>query len=59
MFQDPWRVLVASVLLNRTSGAQVRRVIWDLLVLCPTPWHMVRADIAAIEATVRDLGIYK
>lgn len=59
IYEDPWRVLVACMLLNRTSGRQVRTVVWTLLEAFPTPWVLAQAPVARVEGIVRVLGIYK
>ena len=34
---DPWKIVVATTLLNRTTGRAVRPVFWELVKLYPTP----------------------
>jgi methyl-CpG-binding domain protein 4 len=58
LWQDPWRLLLACLLLNKTSGKQVRLVLWDLLALCPTPAAAVTADTDAIRAIIQPLGLH-
>jgi len=41
------------------SNAQVRKVIWALFKLCPTPEAMAAADLDAISAIVAPLGLNK
>lgn len=58
LWQDPWQVLVACLLLNRTSGVQVRTVIFDLFAQWPTPSLLSQAD-DRLEKLIQPLGIYK
>eukprot|EP00250_Pteridium_aquilinum_P000900 c11078_g1_i1 orf=179-1912(+) len=59
LYQDPWKVLVACMLLNKTSGTQMRRVIWDLFALCPTPDAAVAVETEKIEDVIRPLGLQR
>lgn len=34
---DPWKLLVACIMLNQTSAVQVKRVIWKFFELYPGP----------------------
>lgn len=53
---DAWKMLVACVLLNRTSFKQVRPVIKDLFTKYPTPESMSRADQAELALMLAKLG---
>lgn len=59
LFSDPWKVLVACILLNKTSCAVVRTLIWELFELCPTPEAAVSTDEEAIRRIIRPLGLAK
>lgn len=37
---DPWKLLVAVTLLNKTTGKVAIPVFWDLVARWPTPWVM-------------------
>ncbi|XP_019432939.1 PREDICTED: methyl-CpG-binding domain protein 4-like protein [Lupinus angustifolius] len=54
---DPWRVLVVSVLLNRTTGVQVRRVLSNLFYLCPNAKSCIEVEVGKIEQVIRTLGL--
>ncbi|CAN4123491.1 unnamed protein product [Withania somnifera] len=55
---DPWRVLVICMLLNCTTGVQVRRVIEDFFTLCPNAVAATEVAPEDIEKLIRPLGIY-
>lgn len=57
LYEDPWRVLVACLLLNKTSATMVRRVIWRLFRHFPGAAAVAEADVAAIGAIVDCLGL--
>lgn len=41
------------------SLPQVRKVIWELFALCPTPAAAIAADTAAISALIQPLGLFR
>lgn len=59
LYENPWKILVACMLLNKTSGAQVRKVIWELFNLCPTPAAAVAADTETIQNLIQPLGLFR
>ena len=59
LFTDPWKLLVACMLLNKTTGSQVRRGIWELFTLCPTPAAATAVDVSAIETIIQPLGLFR
>ncbi|GAB2298009.1 hypothetical protein Dimus_032089 [Dionaea muscipula] len=56
-FHDPWKVLVICMLLNITSGPQVRKVLSALFALCPNAQSAVDADKSQIEIVIKSLGL--
>jgi endonuclease III len=44
---------------QQNDAMQVRKVIWDLFALCPTAQAAVIADVAAIEALIQPLGLFR
>ena len=59
LYEDPWRVLVACVLLNKTSAAAVRGVVFQLFALCPTAAACVATPHADIARLTNPLGLHK
>lgn len=59
LYKDPWKLLVACMLLNKTSGIQMRTVIWELFDLCPTPEAAVAVPTCDIEKVIRPLGLQR
>jgi endonuclease III len=55
---DPWRVLLVSVLLNRTRGSQAEPVLWEVLRRWPRA-ASVSAAGDDLEALLRPLGIWR
>ncbi|CAI0424823.1 unnamed protein product [Linum tenue] len=56
---DPWRVLVICMLLNVTTGLQVRRVLEDFFTLCPNAKAATETPEEEIQNVIRSLGLYK
>ncbi|PHU25267.1 hypothetical protein BC332_03599 [Capsicum chinense] len=55
---DPWRVLVICILLNCTTGLQVRRVVEDFFTMCPNAVAATEVAPEDIEKLIRPLGLY-
>lgn len=57
-FQDnPWKMLVACILLNQTNRVQVKQVIYDLFDAYPTPEALARANPSEVREIIRSLGL--
>jgi len=54
---DPWAVLVAAVLLRKTTVSQVLKIYKAFLERFPTPFHLLDASISEIESVIKPLGI--
>jgi len=59
LFNDPWKLLVACMLLNKTTATQVRGVIWDLFKMFPTPEAALAADASHIRELIKPLGMFR
>lgn len=55
---EPWKMLIGCILLNRTSHIQVREVIWKLFERWPTPEDLCKADEKKLVEMLRPLGFY-
>ncbi|XP_061371917.1 methyl-CpG-binding domain protein 4-like protein [Gastrolobium bilobum] len=53
---DPWRVLVICMLLNRTTGRQVKKVLPKLFKLCPDARSCTRVSNEVISEIIKSLG---
>ncbi|KAI9382840.1 hypothetical protein POPTR_014G187766v4 [Populus trichocarpa] len=56
-YHDPWRVLVICMLLNCTSGGQVRPILNDFFTLCPdakTTTNVDQNEIAQLTRSLED-----
>ncbi|KAI9728937.1 MAG: hypothetical protein M1828_000022 [Chrysothrix sp. TS-e1954] len=54
---EPYQLLIAVILLNRTRGVSALPVFWRLLDSFPTIEALAEADVADIESVVRRLGL--
>eukprot|EP01117_Protostelium_nocturnum_P019897 TRINITY_DN8739_c0_g1_i1.p1 TRINITY_DN8739_c0_g1~~TRINITY_DN8739_c0_g1_i1.p1 ORF type:complete len:314 (-),score=88.43 TRINITY_DN8739_c0_g1_i1:45-986(-) len=60
LFYDPWKMTISCVLLNRTSGRQVKTVIYKLFRTYPTPKDMLEnGSIEEIADIIQPLGLIK
>lgn len=55
--RDPWLVLLAAVLLRKTTSGQVASVFSKIASLIPTPRHAAEADPEELKRLIRPLGI--
>ncbi|KAJ7189998.1 DNA glycosylase [Mycena pura] len=53
---DPWKVLVAVTLLNKTAGKLAIPVFWDIMKTWPTPWALSQASVPELVAKIHSLG---
>ncbi|GLB36282.1 putative DNA glycosylase [Lyophyllum shimeji] len=53
---DPWKLLVAVTLLNKTSGRLAILVFWKIIGKWATPWALSQADTAELTAIIQSLG---
>ncbi|XP_058744304.1 methyl-CpG-binding domain protein 4-like protein [Vicia villosa] len=56
-FHDPWRVLVICMLLNRTTGAQTKKVLDEFFKLCPDAESCMRVSRDEIQEVIKSLGL--
>jgi len=56
---DPYRVLVAEVLLQRTRRDKVREVYVSFIERFPDPRTLAEADVREVEEAIRGLGLRK
>ncbi|XP_057445309.1 uncharacterized protein LOC130737530 isoform X2 [Lotus japonicus] len=56
---DPWRVLAICMLLNLTTGRQVKEVISNFFKLCPDAETCTQVSEDEILEVIRSLGLHK
>jgi methyl-CpG-binding domain protein 4 len=56
---DPWRLLVACVLQNKTPGPRAEAAYFALVADYSTPEALARADVADLEERLRPLGLWR
>lgn len=59
LWLEPWRLLVACLMLNQTSIKQVRPIIFPFFERWPTPEAASSADPSEMEDAVRHLGLQR
>ncbi|TFK76970.1 DNA glycosylase [Pluteus cervinus] len=54
---DPWKLLIAVTLLNKTCGTLAIPAFWNILSHWPTPWHLASADVEELSSHIQHLGL--
>ncbi|KAI0511760.1 hypothetical protein KFK09_012392 [Dendrobium nobile] len=54
---DPWRVLVICMLLNQTTGEQVKKILRRVFLLCPTAEAAVHVPMNELRTVIESLGL--
>ncbi|KAG7099347.1 hypothetical protein E1B28_001203 [Marasmius oreades] len=55
---DPWKLLVAVTLLNKTTARVALPVFWNLMSKWETPWAMSQANERQLRDLIHPLGTY-
>lgn len=55
---DPWKMLIACIMLNQTGNKQVRKVIYEFFERWPSPKELIQADESQIKNSIKSLGLY-
>lgn len=53
---DPFRLLIATIFLNKTPGERAMPIFYDLMTRYPTPTDLASADITDITSIIHSLG---
>ncbi|KAM9374458.1 methyl-CpG-binding domain protein 4 [Phaethornis superciliosus] len=59
LFHDPWKLLIATIFLNKTSGKMAIPVLWEFLKKYPSPEVTRAADWKEMSELLRPLGLYE
>jgi len=57
LFSDPWRLLISTIFLNRTSRVQVDAVLYQFLIKWPTPAAAADAIVEEMALVIKPLGL--
>ncbi|XP_052030574.1 methyl-CpG-binding domain protein 4 isoform X2 [Apodemus sylvaticus] len=58
LFHDPWKLLIATIFLNRTSGKMAIPVLWEFLEKYPSAEAARAADWRDVSELLKPLGLY-
>ncbi|XP_008853172.2 methyl-CpG-binding domain protein 4 [Nannospalax galili] len=58
LFHDPWKLLIATIFLNRTSGKMAIPVLWEFLEKYPSAEIARTADWRDVSELLKPLGLY-
>ncbi|XP_046406484.1 methyl-CpG-binding domain protein 4-like [Ischnura elegans] len=59
LFSHPWKLLVATIFLNKTAGKNAVPIVLKFLDTWNTPESVLHADINEMENLIRPLGLQK
>ncbi|KAM7170588.1 methyl-CpG-binding domain protein 4 isoform 1-T1 [Macrochelys suwanniensis] len=59
LFHDPWKLLIATIFLNKTSGKMAIPVLWEFLEKYPSPEVARTADWKEMSELLKPLGLYE
>ncbi|XP_036593975.1 methyl-CpG-binding domain protein 4 [Trichosurus vulpecula] len=58
LFHDPWKLLIATIFLNRTKGKMAIPVLWEFLERYPSAEVTRTADWRDVSELLKPLGLY-
>ncbi|XP_038264387.1 methyl-CpG-binding domain protein 4 isoform X3 [Dermochelys coriacea] len=59
LFHDPWKLLIATIFLNKTSGKMAVPVLWEFLEKYPSPEVAKTANWKEMSELLKPLGLYE
>lgn len=59
LFHDPWKLLIATIFLNRTAGKMAIPVLWEFLEKYPSAEVARTADWRDVSELLKPLGLYE
>uniref|UniRef100_A0A8C2VGJ0 Methyl-CpG-binding domain protein 4 n=1 Tax=Chinchilla lanigera TaxID=34839 RepID=A0A8C2VGJ0_CHILA len=59
LFHDPWKLLIATIFLNRTSGKMAIPVLWEFLEKYPSAEVARAADWRDVSELLKPIGLYE
>ncbi|XP_072176784.1 uncharacterized protein [Diadema setosum] len=59
LFHDPWKLLVGTIFLNRTTGKKAIPVVWEFFKKWDTPEKTREADWKEIADLLQPLGLFE
>ncbi|MED6266260.1 hypothetical protein CHARACLAT_000299 [Characodon lateralis] len=59
LFHDPWKLLVATIFLNKTSGRMAIPVLWQFFERYPSAEATQEADWKPMSELMKPLGLYE
>nr|XP_028575129.1 methyl-CpG-binding domain protein 4 isoform X3 [Podarcis muralis] len=59
LFHDPWKLLIATIFLNKTSGKMAIPVLWEFFKKYPSPEIARAANWKEMSELLKPLGLYE
>lgn len=58
LYQDPWRLLLATIFLNKTNNKVALPLFWEFLSKWPNPEGVLKADEEEISTFLQPIGLF-
>ncbi|XP_065350776.1 methyl-CpG-binding domain protein 4-like [Cloeon dipterum] len=58
LYHDPWKLLIATIFLNKTRGSVACPLVWLFFEKWPDPEAAIAADLDELAAFLRPLGLH-
>ena len=58
LFHDPWKLLIATVFLNKTAGSKAIPVLWQFLKEYPSPECVREGSLHKMAEILHSLGLH-
>uniref|UniRef100_T1ILG3 HhH-GPD domain-containing protein n=1 Tax=Strigamia maritima TaxID=126957 RepID=T1ILG3_STRMM len=59
LYHDPWKLLIATIFLNKTSAKSAIPIIWQFFEIWPTAKEARTADCKSLSELIKPLGLYE
>ena len=59
LFHDPWKLLIATIFLNRTTGGKAIPILWEFFKRFPNPEVTRKADWKQIAGMMRHIRVFQ
>ncbi|KAG1686909.1 Methyl-CpG-binding domain protein 4 [Nymphon striatum] len=59
LYDNPWKLLIATIFLNRTQGTSAIPLLWEFFYAFPTPEITRKADWKKIASILQPIGLHE
>lgn len=55
---DPYKILIAEILLHKTDAQKAEKAYHKLIEKCPSIYHLYRMDLDKVQSVIKDIGLF-